>query len=84
MKEFTISFNLNDPPIQMFRQSYEFFLKLEHTTHQKDLWLEQKRIYEEILNAENPEKALEEFHKRNITTAELARQRLGKKMEEKG
>ena len=76
MREFTFEINLNDSPIKLFKNVYEIFLGYEHTTHHKELWLQQKKIYEEIINSDNPEKALEEFKKLNITTTEAARRRL--------
>lgn len=76
MNTFKINFNPNDSPIEIFRKIYQNFLGYEQTTPQKKLWLEQKKVYEEILNAENPELALAEFKKLGLTTAALARRRL--------
>lgn len=74
----TIIFNLNDKPIETFRKCYEDFLTYEHTTPNKELWVEQKKIYQEIFNASDPDLALEEFYKKDMTTAEFAEIRLKK------
>lgn len=73
----TVTFDLNDTPLQHWKTAYEDFLTYEHTTGNKALWLEQKKIYEEIFNAPDPKAALAEFSKLDMTTSELAQKRMG-------
>jgi hypothetical protein len=77
MKEHTITLNVNDSPIEAFQKVYEHFLSFEGCTSMKGLWNEQKKIYEEILNAKDPLRSYETFKALNKTTLMLALERLG-------
>jgi len=81
MNTFTIKFDLKDPDvgIKLFQEAYKVFLTYEHTTSQKTLWREQKKIYDEILNSSDPKHAYEEFRKLDKTTHQLASERLLKR-----
>lgn len=80
MEPFTIHFDTKDPDMDLnvFKQTYKHFLTFEHTTSQKTVWREQKKLYEEILNSADPKAALIEFKKLNKTTHQVASERLGR------
>lgn len=58
-----------------FKKVYAFFLTIEEATIHRDLWLEQKKIFEDILSADNPEQALDDFQLLDMTTIQLAMER---------
>jgi hypothetical protein len=76
--KFAFHFNLAEPrsELEWFRATYEHFLQFEHTTSYKELWLEQKKIYDEIFHAPDPLAALREFRKLGKTTSAVAYGRL--------
>lgn len=75
----TITFSLEPGSRKAnYQAMYDDFMSYEHTTPQKELWLEQKRIFDSILNAEDFDAALDEFQSHGLTCAATAEKNLRK------
>lgn len=72
----SITLDFKDDELTNFKKIYEHFLTFEHITSQKAVWREQKKVYEEILNALEPKIAFEKFRLLNKTTHQIASDRL--------
>lgn len=80
-KTITFKFDMSQPfdHLKHFKVMYDHFMEFEHTTPNKELWLEQKKYYDEILNAPDPHEAARNHYTVGKIGSVIAAERLMKK-----
>lgn len=75
---FEANYSLKDPQLQfkMLRDTYQLFLTFEHKTPFKELWAEQKKVYEEILFSADPLEACKQYYNNKIKARDIALARM--------
>ena len=69
----------DDRRLPWVQQTYASFLHLETSTGENALWVEQKKVYEAILNAPDPEAAAQAYYRNGKTARQIAMERLAGK-----